>query len=339
MKAVYKALIVFATIVATNLLVFGQTDEARQASGLPFKIEPGAAGSAMVISGKVTLEGAEQLSRKPVVSVSIFLNGVPVGRTQAQATGNYVIRDVPRQVVTMVIEVDGAEVSRQNIVAPGMGSVNLDINVPWALIKGDGKPGVISARDGYKRPEANIATFQKAQESLRNGKDGDAVKLLDTLLAADPKDYEAWTELGNIYFRKKSIDSAEAAYFKAIELKRDYFLALMNLGKLYFGAKRFDDAIIVLSNAAKADTDSADAHHFLGEAYLAVKKGSMAVPELNAAIKLAPVEKVELHLRLASLYDAANLKKRAADEYRMFLEKRPDHPDKAKLEKYIAENK
>lgn len=339
MKAIYNALIIFATIVSTSLFVFGQTDEARQASGLPFKIEPGAAGSAMVISGKVTLEGAEQLSRKPVVSISVFLNGVPVARAQAQATGNYVVRDVPRQVVTMVIEVDGAEVSRQSIVAPGMGSMNLDINVPWALIRGDGKPGVISAREGYKRPENNKAAFQTAQEAIRSGKDNDAAKVLDTLLAADPKDYEAWTEIGNIYFRRKSTDNAEAAYFKAIELKRDYFLALMNLGKLYFGAKRFDDAIIVLSNAVKSDPDSADAHHFLGESYLSVKKGSLAVPELNAAIKLAPSEKAELHLRIASLYDAANLKKRAADEYKMFLEKRPDHPDKAKLEKYIAENK
>ncbi|HMT07012.1 MAG TPA: tetratricopeptide repeat protein, partial [Pyrinomonadaceae bacterium] len=179
----------------------------------------------------------------------------------------------------------------------------------------------------------------KALEAVRSGKEADAIKMFDKVLAADPKDYEAWTELGNIYFRKGSTDNAEAAYFKAIELKRDYFLALLNLGKLYFGAKRFDDAILVLSNATKANSESADAYHFLGESYLAVKKGSLAVPAMNNAIKLAPTEKAELHLRLASLYDAANLKKRAADEYKLFLEKKPDHPDKAKYEKYIAENK
>ena len=159
------------------------------------------------------------------------------------------------------------------------------------------------------------------------------------MLAADPKDYEAWTELGNIYFRKKATDNAEAAYFKAIELKRDYFVALVNLGKLYFSVKRFDDAILVLTNAVKANAESADAHHFLGESYLAVKKGSLAVPELNAAIKLDPTGKSDLHLRLAALYDGAGLKQKAAAEYKLLLEKRPDHPDKAKFEKYISDNK
>jgi len=292
----------------------------------------------MEISGKVTIEGADQLTRKPIVSFVVLMNGVPVSRATASATGHYVVRDVPRNVVTLVVEVDGVEVSRQNMAAPGTGNTILDITVPFALLKANTKLGVISARESYKRPETNSADFEKALAAVRGGKDAEAVKLFDIVLAADPKDYEAWTELGNIYFRKKSTDSAEAAYFKAIELKRDYFLALMNLGKLYFGAKRFDDAIVVLSSATKADDASADAHHFLGESYLAVKKGSLAVPELNAAIKLAPTEKADLHLRLAALYDAANLKKRAADEYRMYLEKRPDHPEKAKFQKYVEEN-
>ena len=38
------------------------------------------------------------------------------------------------------------------------------------------------------------------------------------------------------------------------------------------------------------------------------------------------------------LYNAAGLKDRAAAEYKMFLEKVPDHPEKTKFEKYIAEN-
>ncbi len=59
---------------------------------------------------------------------------------------------------------------------------------------------------------------------------------------------------------------------------------------------------------------------------------------LNKAIELAPKEKAEIHLRLAMLYNAAGLKDRAATEYKMFLEKVPDHPEKTKFEKYIAEN-
>jgi Tfp pilus assembly protein PilF len=325
-------------LLSFSLCIMAQSDESRAASGLPFRIEPGGS-STMVISGKVSLEDADQMARKPVISMIVLLNGVPVTRANAQASGLYTIRDVPRQVITLVVEVDGAEVSRQSLVAPTTGSLNLDIDVPLSMLSRSAKPGVVSAREFYKRPDSNTANFDKATEAIKAGKEADAIKLLDAVLASDPKDYEAWTELGNIYFRKKSIDNAEAAYFKAIELKRDYFLALINLGKLYFSAKRYDDAILVLTNATKANEGSADGFHFLGESYLAVKKGSLAVPAMNKAIELAPTEKADLHLRLAALYDGANLKKRAADEYKLYLAKRPDSPDKAKYEKYIADSK
>lgn len=335
--SVNRLFVLLSAIQLFSFSVMAQTDEARQASGLPYQIG-GNSNRGMQISGKVTIEGSEQMARKPVVTIVVFLNGVPSTRAVAQSTGHYVVRDVPVQVVTVVFEVDGVEVARQNVVPPGMGNVILDMNVPSAVLKG-AKPGVISAGETYKRTDANAALFTKAVEATRSGKDAEAVKVLDGILAADPKDYEAWTELGNIYFRKKATDNSEAAYFKAIELKRDYFVALMNLGKLYFSAKRFDDAILVLSNAVKANAESADAHHFLGESYLAVKKGSLAVPELNAAIKLDPNGKSDLHLRLAALYDGANLKQKAAAEYKLLLEKRPDHPDKEKFEKYISDNK
>jgi Tfp pilus assembly protein PilF len=62
------------------------------------------------------------------------------------------------------------------------------------------------------------------------------------------------------------------------------------------------------------------------------------VAVLNEAVRLAPNEKAEVHLRLASLYIAAGAKDRAANEYRLFLAKRPDFKDRTKLEAYIKEN-
>jgi Tfp pilus assembly protein PilF len=79
-------------------------------------------------------------------------------------------------------------------------------------------------------------------------------------------------------------------------------------------------------------------NHYLGEAYLQSKKGSKAVIYLNEAIRLEPVEKAEIHLRLAALYNAAGAKPLASKEYKMFLDKVPSYKDKAALEKYISEN-
>ena len=103
--------------------------------------------------------------------------------------------------------------------------------------------------------------------------------------------------------------------------------------------KNYDVAIEALGRAVKLKPDSADANYFLGETYLQIKKGSAAVPYLNEAIRLDPSGMAEVHLRLATLYNGAGMKDKAVAEYEEFLKKRPDYPDRKKLEKYIAENK
>ena len=84
---------------------------------------------------------------------------------------------------------------------------------------------------------------------------------------------------------------------------------------------------------------SPQANYFLGEAYLQVKLGSRAVPYLNEAIRLDPMGMADAHLRLAALYNARDLKDKAASEYVEFLKQRPDYPEKKKLEAYITTNK
>ena len=112
----------------------------------------------------------------------------------------------------------------------------------------------------------------------------------------------------------------------------------MNLGKLHLSQQQATKAVAVFMRAVSVEASSADAFHYLGESYLKAKLGSKAVIALNEAIRLEPSEKAELHLRLAALYNAAGAKDRAANEYKLFLEKRPTYPDKKKLEKYILDN-
>ena len=60
---------------------------------------------------------------------------------------------------------------------------------------------------------------------------------------------------------------------------------------------------------------------------------------LNEALKLDPIGMADAHLLLAALYNAKDMKDKAAAEYEMFLKKRPDSPDKKRLKDYIAANK
>jgi tetratricopeptide (TPR) repeat protein len=75
---------------------------------------------------------------------------------------------------------------------------------------------------------------------------------------------------------------------------------------------------------------------FLGEAYLKLRKGSKAIPYLNEAAKLG---RIEAHLDLGWLYNAAGLKEKAVIEYEEVLRKQPNYADRQRLEQYISENK
>jgi tetratricopeptide (TPR) repeat protein len=97
-------------------------------------------------------------------------------------------------------------------------------------------------------------------------------------------------------------------------------------------------AIGTLTKAYKLEPNSADVNHFLGEAYLQNKQGTLAIAHMRRAIEISPDGKADLHLRIAWLYNAAGAKDLAAAEYKLLLEKKPNHPDKQKLLQYIAEN-
>ena len=144
---------------------------------------------------------------------------------------------------------------------------------------------------------------------------------------------------GIAHQRSGHLDEAEKAYLHALQLEPAFTLALLDLGKLRLEQKNFDGAIEVLSKAAALPPPSAEVNYFLGEAYLNLKKGSKAVAYMNEAIRIDPLGKTEIHLRIAEIYDAVGLKDLAAVEYEKFLVKSPDYPEKKKLQRYIAQNK
>ena len=111
---------------------------------------------------------------------------------------------------------------------------------------------------------------------------------------------------------------------------------MINLGRLRIVVKNLNGAIQILEQAVKLQPNSPQANYFLGEAYLQAKLGSKGVTYLSEAIRLDPSGMADAHLRLAALYNAKDMKDKAANEYSEFLKQRPDYPDKKKLQEYIA---
>jgi len=272
-------------------------------------------------------------------------SGMAFARTTIPPNGRYRFFNVPNGEYELAIESGGQEVARINVLLQekSFTDIRRDIELEYQPAPGDKMPGAgpaaVMALETYARSPENAQEFEKAQKAGAAQEYKEAAALLRRVVASDPNDYQAWTELGTVLFKQKSVSEAGKAFNQALKLKPSYELALLNLGKLQLAQKNNDAAVETLTMLVNARPQIPEAQFCLGEALLQVKKGSSAVVHLNEALKLDPVGMADAHLRLAALYNAAGYKDRAAAEYEQFLAKKPDFPEKEKLQKYIQENK
>jgi len=242
----------------------------------------------------------------------------------------------------VVIEVENKEVARVrvSVFSPFKTDFRQDIELEWRTMAGEtAKASAISAEDFYQRSQSNERVFRDAKRARIEKRYDQAIAKLRQLLERDSRDFQAWLELANIHYLQRKFNDGENEYLHAIDAHPGFFLALLNLGRLEIAQKKYDVAAEALTQALRSHPESPDANYFLGESYLQLRKGSIAIGYLNEALRLDPRGMAEVHLRLAMLYHGAGMKDKAAAEYEMFLKKKPDHPDRKMLEKYIAKNK
>lgn len=297
----------------------------------------GAGGVAHSLFGDLKVAGMGETTA--TTSFNVVLReaaGQMIGRMPTPPGGRFRFNNVANGEYILSIEVQNEVVYEERLIVFEGRSTDIrkDIELQWST----GEPTEVAGGTVYDRSAANQARLATAQERMASGDLKKAADELESLVKADPGDFEVWTELGTAEFMRERYGQADRAYRQALILKSDYFPAQLNLGKLQLAQKKFDEAVPVLEAAVQAKPDSAEANHLLGEALLGIRKGSRAVGYLETAIRLDPVGKAEIHLRLAQLYDAAGMKSRASAEYRAFLEKKPDAPRRKDFEKYIAAN-
>jgi len=294
--------------------------------------------------GEVIVEGEDLNNGKPV-KVDLILYSESrnvVERNTVSGHSRYRFNNIPQGIYELVAEVEGVEVARLRVDlrAPLVDDIKQDVTLAWTTTgPKSSKADAASAADTYQRSSANAGLFTKADHAIDGKNYDEAASLLQKILTNDPKDFQVWTQLGNVHLLQAKYADAETAYLHAIDLHSDYFLALLNLGRAEIGLKQYEVAADVLNRAVKLRPSSADANYLLGESYLQLKKGSLAVPFLNEALRLDPKGMADVHLRLGLLYNAAGMKDKAAAEYEAFLKQRPDYQDRKQLEEYISTNK
>jgi tetratricopeptide (TPR) repeat protein len=303
-----------------------------------------AQGGGHILYGDVKVDDSKVKGIKPIsYDLILYLGGQIVRRQTVSSEGRYRFVDLSNGYYDLVVELENNEIARMRveIISPRINTdYRQDISLEWkAPFNAPTKPASVSAADFYKRSSANQKLFEKAQTATNKKKYEEGIAFLKQLLTDDPNDFQAWTELGTLNLIQQNLSEAEKAYLQAIEIRPKFFLSLMNLGKLRVAQKKHEEALVPLTLALEIQPTSASLNFLLGETYLQLKKGSKAVTYLYEALKLDPAGMTEAHLRLASLYHGAGLKDKAAIEFEEFLKKKPDYPDRKKIEQYIAQNK
>lgn len=305
--------------------------------------DPGAGNGIHTLFGDVKVEGEPATGSKATSFVVVLYNqsGGVISRQTVANNSRYRFNDLHNGHYDVSVEVENTEVARVRVHVNSLYKSDFREDITLSF-NSEGKPAAraqtVSAADFYTRAPANQTLFDKAQAAADTKKYEQAAAHLEQLLAADAKDFLAWTELGTIRLLQDNAGEAEKAYRRALDERPAFSLALLNLGRVLMSQKKYEAAVEPLSKAVEAQPPSAEANHLLGEAYLQIKKGSKAVVYLNEALRLDPTGKADIHLRLAALYNSAGLKDRAAAEYEQYLKKKPEHPDRKKMEQYIKEN-
>jgi tetratricopeptide (TPR) repeat protein len=296
--------------------------------------------SSPIVYGKVGLNGFDLAKRLPKITVTLIDRQRNENRLTIDRTGKYCFRDIDGSGGLIIIDVEGVEMARETLpttafIKQHRQDFDLYANGNNSLLK---PPSAISAKYNYPRSEANAVLFEKASAEEKIKQYGKAIDYLKEIVRTDPNDFVAWARLGSIYFEQKNFAESEIVYKKALSAKPDHTPSILNLGRIYLMNSKLDDAIALLQQATKNEPTNPRGFQLLGEALLLAKKGTLGVEALYEAIRLDPVGMAECHLLIARLFDRAGAKGYASREYRLFLEKVPEHPDKKKFQQYIKDN-
>lgn len=192
----------------------------------------------------------------------------------------------------------------------------------------------------------------------------EAEKSLLKAIELDPNQTEAYSYLGNIYYKFQKFDEALVWFNKKVEKDPTNYNGYLNLAYCYLGMNQQDKALESFKKSLELKPDNKDVRHrlayiyidqlkdfasakeqyeqilkldstdcdakgFLGFSLLMLKKSADAVPYLNSAVVCAP-KNVQFHLWLAQAFALSGQKSKAKQWYNKVLLLDPRNADAKK---------
>ena len=187
-------------------------------------------------------------------------------------------------------------------------------------IVSDGRRVVVQAEDGTFEPVSGQMVMDFRVEGLRS----DVVRVLrpETPGARARSAYDIYMRASTLDEDPTTFDDAEALYKKAIDLDPTLAIAYTNLGNIRFRRGDEPGAEVLYRRALELDDRQPEAHYNLG--YVMLERGfaSKAVTYFESAIKSDP-RFADAHFNLAMAYEALSDKARGRVHWKRYLELEP----------------
>lgn len=142
-------------------------------------------------------------------------------------------------------------------------------------------------------PKDKIALFNKMSEARDLGHDEEAdtakmIALLQQVVADDPQVIDAWFSLGNVHYRRGDFTTALSHFRRALALKPDYDLALINMANAYRALGQDDEALAGYEHYLRVDPKNAWVHYQAGEIHLDRGARERAAEYFQQALAIDP---------------------------------------------------
>jgi predicted Zn-dependent protease len=138
-----------------------------------------------------------------------------------------------------------------------------------------------------ERPDDVQTRMEMARLMAENGQVEEAIKELEKIIAARPRDSNLLTTVGDIYFKEKP-DVAAGYYRRATEAEPNNNRARVQLGASLVRSMQFEPALPVLADALKREPDNYAAHANLATALFKLKAYADAGREFIWIIRAKP---------------------------------------------------
>lgn len=187
-------------------------------------------------------------------------------------------------------------------------------------IVSDGRKLVVQAEDGVYEPVSGQMVLDFRVEDVRT----EVVRMLrpETPGARVRTAYDLYMQASSLDEDPSSFDQAEKLYRRAVELDPNLAIAYTNLGNIRFRRGDEPGAVSLYQRALEVDDRQPEAHYNLGYVMLERGQAVESIPFFEAAIRTDP-RFADAHFNLAMAYEAANDKARARVHWKKYLELEP----------------